>query len=346
MGKMSVFFRREGMFHHETPSREQKILDFDRFKLSMEKYIKKYFWTVNLITIAICSTLAANTMNTFVRASLIGDKEPEIEQRDSDNGLNRESGKNEDLLAKARKNPFTGEDIVFPDEIEQVIEEPEIVEETSWRNPNEFTADTHCKETSIDGELVGTMASTDPTESFAMISMDDAVAVYQVGSQLKEGVDVVAIVRHKVFLRSNGRIECFVHGEQAEQKEEDKEESPSAAPAENDGVRKISETEYILSQDEVDKALSNLNALATQARIVPSFKNGQSNGFRIYSIKPGSLFQKIGIKNGDVIQRINSMDINSPEKALEIYSKLKTEKNLQIDLLRRGSKTTLDYTVQ
>ncbi len=111
------------------------------------------------------------------------------------------------------------------------------------------------------------------------------------------------------------------------------------------GIHKVSANSYEIEQSEIDATLSNLNTIATQARIVPSFKDGESNGFKLFSIRPGSLYSKIGIKNGDVVQRINGYEITSPDKALEIYSKLKSAKQITVDLQRRGKPQTLDYSI-
>ena len=76
-----------------------------------------------------------------------------------------------------------------------------------------------------------------------------------------------------------------------------------ARQATTDGIKKIDDHHYQIERSTVNNALANLNDLAMQARIVPSFKNGQANGFKLFSIKPDSLYSKIGIQNGDVIQR-------------------------------------------
>jgi general secretion pathway protein C len=78
---------------------------------------------------------------------------------------------------------------------------------------------------------------------------------------------------------------------------------------------------------------------------VPSFKDGKANGFKLFSIRPGSLYSKIGIQNGDVVQRINGYEMSSPDKALEIYTKLKDSKQVTVDLLRRGKPQTVDYSI-
>jgi general secretion pathway protein C len=113
-----------------------------------------------------------------------------------------------------------------------------------------------------------------------------------------------------------------------------------------EGVTKTSETTYTIAGSEIDKALGDMNEVATQARIVPSFQNGKANGFKLFSIKPNSIYQKIGLQNGDVISKINGYEMNSPERALEIYAKLKDSQSIQIDLKRRGKDMNMNYTVQ
>lgn len=124
-----------------------------------------------------------------------------------------------------------------------------------------------------------------------------------------------------------------------------KKPADSKEPKLGEGITKNSATSYSVKQDEVDKALSNLSSLATQARIVPAFEGGEAVGFKLFSIRPNSLYSKIGIQNGDVITRINGYEINSPDKALEVYQKLKDSKSINVDLKRRGKPVTLDYEI-
>jgi general secretion pathway protein C len=99
-------------------------------------------------------------------------------------------------------------------------------------------------------------------------------------------------------------------------------------------------------RSEIDKTLSNLNDIAMQARIVPAFKDGQAQGFKLFSIRPDSLYTKIGIRNGDVIEKINGYELNSPEKALEIYTKLKEASRIDIEFERNGTKNHKTYTIR
>ena len=110
-------------------------------------------------------------------------------------------------------------------------------------------------------------------------------------------------------------------------------------------IKKTGENQYAVEQAGVDKALGDLSSLATQARIVPAFEGGEAVGFKLFSIRPGSLYSKIGIQNGDVISRINGYEINSPDKALEVYQKMKDAKEITVDMKRRGKPVTLNYNI-
>ncbi len=111
------------------------------------------------------------------------------------------------------------------------------------------------------------------------------------------------------------------------------------------GVRQVADNRYEIDRSTLDSTLSDLNKIATQARIVPSFKNGVANGFKLFSIQPGSLYASIGVENGDVIQRVNGYEINSPEKALELYQKLRESQHVTIELERGGQSIKKEYNI-
>jgi general secretion pathway protein C len=112
-----------------------------------------------------------------------------------------------------------------------------------------------------------------------------------------------------------------------------------------DGIRQVSDDRYEIERSVIDTTLGDLSRIATQARIVPSFENGVANGFKLFSIQPGSLYASIGIENGDVVQRVNGYEMNSPEKALELYQKLKETGNVTIELKRGGRVIRKEYNI-
>lgn len=112
-----------------------------------------------------------------------------------------------------------------------------------------------------------------------------------------------------------------------------------------EGIRQLADNRYEVDRSVIESTFSNLNTIATQARIVPSFKNGVANGFKLFSIRPGSLYASIGIQNGDVIQRVNGYEINSPEKALELYQRLQQSQHVIIEGESGGQPFKKEYNI-
>lgn len=106
-------------------------------------------------------------------------------------------------------------------------------------------------------------------------------------------------------------------------------------------VRKTGANSYEIDASDLDAALSNMAELSTQARMVPAFENGKSIGFKIFSIKPGSVYEKIGLKDGDIISKMNGYEMNDPSKLVEAYGKLRSSS--QVNLEVNGK--TLEYSV-
>jgi general secretion pathway protein C len=108
-------------------------------------------------------------------------------------------------------------------------------------------------------------------------------------------------------------------------------------------IQMVGENEYIVDRAEVDNAFENMSNLFTQVRAVPHFEGGRSTGFRLFAIRQGSLFDKIGLKNGDIIQRINDADLNDPSRALALMQDMRNEEELTVEVIRNRQPQTLHY---
>lgn len=300
----------------------------------MELLFRKYFWTVNLAFLALAGILSARTVNTFVAAAI---SEPAVAEPSAPQAGGRTPSAfglaSIDLERTAK---------VFG--IELPKEEPaEKAPEAPQYDPNADPV-----KSTLHAALVGTMAANRPEWSFATIRDlgSQNVGVYLPGDSFL-GAEILSVERMRVILLNNGRKEYLAIGEVAA--------APGAmmpppvattASTAGDAITQVDENNYVIPREEIDKQLSNLNSIATQARIVPSFKNGVANGFKLFSIRPGSIYSKIGIQNGDVIKKINGYEINSPDKALEVYSKLKEASKIEIELERRGSQLNKSYVIR
>jgi general secretion pathway protein C len=114
----------------------------------------------------------------------------------------------------------------------------------------------------------------------------------------------------------------------------------------DEGINKLDENKYEVDRSLVDKLLANPMSVAKGARIVPSVRNGKPNGFKLYAIRPSSVYAKLGLRNGDTIHAINGFDLTTPDKALEVYTKVKEASNLSVTATRRGKPLNIDYNIR
>ena len=216
----------------------------------------------------------------------------------------------------------------------------------------EFFAD--LPESSLPLTLLGTVVNERGGRSFAIISQSGSKdqEIYFAGDIVTEGVILATVQRNRVILLREGKEEVL------------EKTSERAAPAsrrrparravgsrvkssQNDiRIRKVGNNNYVMDRREVEGVLEDFNKLLTQIRIVPHFKDGKPNGFKVFNIRPNSLFMKLGMVNGDIIKRVNGLDITGPEQALQMYQQLKQESRITIDLERFSKNITLQYEVR
>ncbi|MBN1114379.1 MAG: hypothetical protein JXA66_03485 [Oligoflexia bacterium] len=196
----------------------------------------------------------------------------------------------------------------------------------------------HAQKTRLDIELLGTIVVSDPLRSVAAIRIkkDKDAEAFVVNDTILSKVVIVSIARKKVILKNitTGELEYV------EMQEDEDTQSVSTTISTGAGIRQISEDHVLVEKGEVDRALENINELLTQARAVPHLENGQVAGFRIFGIKPGSLYDKLGAKNGDIIRSVNGVEIRDPASAMSLYQKLRSTDKFEINFERGGENRT------
>jgi general secretion pathway protein C len=86
-------------------------------------------------------------------------------------------------------------------------------------------------------------------------------------------------------------------------------------------------------------------SLVRSLRVVPEQKDGKTIGLRLFGIRPSSLLDSLGLKNGDRLESINGFSVASPEKALEAYARLRTASRLNVRLSRTGKPVDLSLNI-
>lgn len=317
----------------------------------MDVLIKKYLWVVNLVGIAVCASFVGRATASVVVAALLRGDGPPMPRREPLAVPPSEAQRAKDIEAILTRNIFCSScapQTLTPDKAAEVA--------GGAGGPVDQTP----QRSALNMQVIATMVAPNDFEwSMAVIrdNGDDKkpTRLYRRGDELPQGNAVVAqVVEGRVYMVVGRRVE-YLDQSNAPPPPPPPTAVAAAEPMPGDatglekdidkGVR-CSGSACEVDKSLIDKILANTTALATSARFVPSIKDGKPNGFKLYAIRPGSVFAKIGMQNADLIKGINGLDMSTPDKALEAYTKLKTASHLTVVLERRGENVTLDYQIR
>jgi general secretion pathway protein C len=191
--------------------------------------------------------------------------------------------------------------------------------------------------TSLKIALLGTVAGS---EQNAVAVIEEKKlrkqGLYRVGDSV-QGAVVKVILRGKVILRVGDKDEILTM-----------EEDDSSKSGNGKGRSSASgdQTSIRVRRTDIEKSMKNINTLLSQVRIRPHFKNGEADGLSISRIRPNSIFTKLGLRNGDVVQAIDETPIQSPDDILSMYEKIKSGSKISIQITRRGRQKTINYEMR
>lgn len=203
------------------------------------------------------------------------------------------------------------------------------------------------KRTDLNLKLWGTALAHEPSESFAIIE-DQAARrqmLYRVGDTILEVATLARVEWDRVVLSRDGEEEVL---EISSARQSGKDAAaPGAVPAAaSERIKKTADGKFLIDRRELESTVANINEVFTQARAVPFFQDGKTVGFRVFAIKPGSVFEKIGLQNGDVINRVNGVELTDPTKAISLFTELQNEGHIAVDLQRNKQAKNFSYEIR
>jgi general secretion pathway protein C len=102
----------------------------------------------------------------------------------------------------------------------------------------------------------------------------------------------------------------------------------------------------VISRSEIDDTLQDMGGMLRQAVVRPYFNAGVPEGFMITNIQSGSLYKKMGVIEGDVIQEVNNRKIQTVDDVMGLLTTIKGGSSMSVTLKRRGNQETLNYQFQ
>jgi general secretion pathway protein C len=196
--------------------------------------------------------------------------------------------------------------------------------------------------------LIGTIAGDNKTSAaFIEDTGTKTQGLYKIGDPV-QGAVVKSIARNKVTLKIGSRDEVLIMEEpgSAGGTAAAADRSQTSQPVVNNplpGILTGAERNIALKRSEVNESLNDLNQLLSQASIQPHSTDGQADGLAVTGIKAGSIFRKMGLRNGDIVKSVNNENIKSPEDLINMYNDLRTAPDISVQIMRRGQERTLNF---
>jgi general secretion pathway protein C len=183
-------------------------------------------------------------------------------------------------------------------------------------------------------DLKGTIAGS---SSFGYIFIEEHGSnkqkLYKLGDMIGSS-KLVKITRNTATLRSGGKdttvkVKASIEGQ--------------LLP---DSPDKGASQKMTLSKKAVSDNLAKLDDIMKQAVFRPYMNKGVNDGFIISNIVPGSIYEKMGLREGDVIMSINNKKIQSASNLLQISTMIQAGNNISINIKRNNRDETINYTFE
>jgi general secretion pathway protein C len=201
------------------------------------------------------------------------------------------------------------------------------------------------KSTSLKLALLGTIAGNRKTS--AAIIQDTGArtqGLYREGDSI-QGATIKSIMRNKVVLAIGNREEILLmEGPEAGETGKTSDTGQAEAGAETiPAATAAVERNMNIKRSDIEASLKDINELLSQASIQAHSTEGEPDGLTITGIKAGSIFRKMGLRNGDIIKGVNNDSIKTTEDLIGMYNDLKSAPDISLQITRRGQERSFNY---
>jgi general secretion pathway protein C len=185
--------------------------------------------------------------------------------------------------------------------------------------------------------LGGTIATQDPKRGVAIISDGGPAKVYSVGDSVG-GASLHSVYLDRVILDRGGALETLMlpklmgPGMNAPPIVRRVGGDPRTVAAVNNIRRMVQQDPGILDQ---------------VMRTVPSYDSaaGKLRGFRAYPGRNRQIFNRLGLKPGDLVTAINGTPLDDPQHSQEVFNTIQTSDHVTVTVERGGQKQDITLNI-
>jgi general secretion pathway protein C len=178
--------------------------------------------------------------------------------------------------------------------------------------------------------------------SYALVSADGGPETpFGIGQSILPGVVLEAVQADRIIILRGGAREAVILKELAQALPPGAfgRAAPLSSP-DYQPVRTTSPTSAVVDRALMQKQLQKPEFLS-QALIVPN----PGGGFQVREVQAGSVYEKLGLRVGDVIRSVNGEPVNNMEEVMHMYQQFGNADQINVEVMRAGKSETLHYDV-
>jgi len=186
--------------------------------------------------------------------------------------------------------------------------------------------------------LAGTIATQDPKRGVAIISDAGGPSkVYAVGERIS-GALLHSVYLDHVILDRAGALETLLLPRQL----------PPSSRAAAVPRRQGADPRTVAVVDNIRRLVTQDPSILDQVmRTVPSYDNaaGKLRGFRAYPGRNRAIFNKLGLKAGDLVTAINGTPLDDPQRSQDVFNTIQTSDHVTVTVERGGQKQDITLNI-
>jgi len=173
--------------------------------------------------------------------------------------------------------------------------------------------------------------------------------IYKVGDNIGQA-KIVKIEVDRVFFEYDNKTICLNFENKVEEgpfvsilKKEPEESSQK-----NPHIKlqtDLSQRVVVVDFNKTIASLENDRNLIEKVNILPNVNNGKIEGFRVFNLPENSIPYQYGLRNGDIIVRVNGVLIDSIATGFNVYNQIKNSDTdtVTVDIIRGGQPMSFTY---
>jgi type II secretion system protein C len=194
--------------------------------------------------------------------------------------------------------------------------------------------------TSLNLVLTGVMVRG--PQSFALIKIDggDEEPVV-VGQEIKAGAKLHAVYPDRAVLSRGGTYESLVLKDSAAALAPGSIVSGAPAATDSGNAIRGSGNQFTVNRQSMIQQMQRPEFLS-QAMVVPN----AGGGFLVREVQPGGMYEKLGVRVGDVIRSVNGQPVNTMDDVMKVYQQLgglQSAGSVSLEVMRGGRSEQLHY---